>query len=236
MPRFFVNPSDITGDHVALSAEILSHIRVLRLRPDEIFILCDSAGMDYTCTLDGEQAKIVASAKNETEPRTDCAVYLAYTRGERMEYAIQKSVEMGAARIILFPSERCVAKYEDKALAKKRIRFEKIAEEAAKQSGRGRIPRVETRSSFKEAMEDAAHADCPLFFYEEERERTLRTALAQRPSTVALVIGPEGGFSKEEAKLAGELGLLPVTLGKRILRCETAPVAALAGVLLYLED
>jgi len=236
MPRFFINPNDITDDHITLNTEILSHIRVLRLRPDETFTLCDGAGIDYTCTLDGEQAKIIASAKNEAEPRTDCAVYLAYTRGERMEYAIQKSVEMGAARIILFPSERCVAKYEDKALAKKRIRFEKIAEEAAKQSGRGRIPRVETMRSFKEAVEDAARADCFLFFYEEERDRTLRVALADKPNAVALVIGPEGGFSKEEAKIAGELGLLPVTLGKRILRCETAPIAALAGVLLYLED
>lgn len=235
MPRFFANPADITDNHVLLDTETLSHLRVLRLRPDETFTICDGAGTDYICTLDGTQANIIASAPNEAEPRTDCAVYLAYTRGERMDYAIQKSVEMGATRIVLFPSERCVAKYEDKALPKKRVRFEKIAEEAAKQSGRGRIPPVETLGSFKAAMQDAARADCPLFFYEEEQDRTLRAALAGNPSSVALVIGPEGGFSQQEAELAAELGLQSVTLGKRILRCETAPVAALAGVLFYLE-
>jgi len=236
MPRFFANPSDIRGDHVFLETETLSHLRVLRLRPEETFVICDGVGMDYTCILDGERGEIISTAPNEAEPSVDCQVYLAYTRGERMDYAIQKSVEMGATRIVLFPSERCVAKYEEKTLPKKRARWEKIAEEAAKQSGRGRIPAVETLASFKEAMEQAAKADCPLFFYEGEQERTLRMALEPRPEAVSLVIGPEGGFSEGECDLVLGMGFLSVTLGKRILRCETAPIAALAGVLLYLED
>jgi len=241
MSRFFANPRDITGDQVFLDPETLSHLRVLRLKPNETFIICDGEGTDHTCIfhtcpLDGELAQIISSAPNEAEPPIDCAVYLAYTRGERMDYAIQKSVEMGATRIILFPSERCVAKYEDKALPKKRARWEKIAEEAAKQSGRGRIPEMETLTSFKEAMKQAAEADRPLFFYEGEQNRTLRMALEPKPKGVSLIIGPEGGFAERERDLAMELGLIPVTLGKRILRCETAPIAALAGVMLYLED
>jgi len=243
MPRFFAHPRDITADQVFLDPETLAHLRVLRLRPDETFIICDGEGTDYTCVLhtcafDGELAQIISSAPNEAEPSIDCPIYLAYTRGERMDYAIQKSVEMGATRIILFPSERCVVKYESKALPKKLTRWEKIAEEAAKQSGRGRIPAVETSPSFKEAMTQAAEADCPLFFYEGEQERTLRMALDrdQKPKSVSLVIGSEGGFAEQERDLAVELGLIPVTLGKRILRCETAPIAALAGALLYLED
>jgi len=241
MPRFFAPPRDIIVDQVFLDSETLSHLRVLRLRPDETFIICDGEGTDHTCVLhtcplDGELAQIISSAPNEAEPSVDCPIYLAYTRGERMDYAIQKSVEMGATRIILFPSERCVAKYEAKALPKKLARWGKIAEEAAKQSGRGRIPAVETAPSFKEAMIQAAEADCPLFFYEGEQERTLRMALSPKPKSVSLVIGPEGGFADQECDLATQLGLIPVTLGKRILRCETAPIAALAGVLLYLED
>jgi len=238
MPRFFVNPAAICGDHISLDTETLSHIRVLRLSPKEMFIVCDGNGQDYRCTLEGDTAKVVSISANEAEPKTRCIVALAYTRGERMDYAIQKSVELGAAEIHLFPAERCVVKYDDKSLPKKLARWEKIALEAAKQSGRGRIPAVVAHSDFKAAMQEAAQTDLALFFYENETDRTLRMALdnAQGFASTSLTIGPEGGFTSDEVKLAVALGLLPVSLGKRILRAETAPVAALAGVMFYLGE
>ena len=237
MHRFFVDPAAIGGDHIALDPETLSHIRVLRLGPKETVIVCDGTGRDYHCTLEGECAKIMAVRDNQAEPPVSCAVYLAYTRGERMDYAIQKSVELGADAVYLFPSERCVVKYDEKSLPKKRGRFEKIALEAAKQSGRGKVPPVIAVQDFRAAMTRAADADLPLFFYEKEELRTLKQALDRKPDfrTAALVTGPEGGFTEAEAALAAECGLVPVTLGKRILRCETAPVAALASVLFYAE-
>ena len=237
MPRFFVDPSAICGDHITLDAETLSHIRVLRLSPKETFTVCDGNSQDYHCTLDGDAAKIASVSANEAEPKIPCSVYLAYTRGERMDYAIQKSVELGAMEIHLFPAERCVVKVDDKSLPKKVARFEKIALEAAKQSGRGRVPTIIAHPSFKEAMQDATDANLPLFFYENETERTLRMALEAKPNptSISLIIGPEGGFTEDEVTLSQELGLLSVTLGKRILRAETAPVAALAGVMFWLE-
>ena len=237
MPRFFVDPAAICGDTILLDAETQAHIRVLRLAANETITVCDGAGRDYQCALEGEQARVLTVSDNAAEPRVDCAVYLAYTRGERMDYAVQKSVELGAADIRLFPSERCVVKYDGKSLPKKLDRWGKIALEAAKQSGRGRVPAVTAMQSFQAAMAEAGGTDLPLFFYENETGRTLRRVLDTKADfqTAALVTGPEGGFTEDEAALAQACGLLPVTLGKRILRCETAPVAALAGLMFFTE-
>ena len=155
-----------------------------------------------------------------------------------MDYAVQKSVELGAHAIRLFPASRCVVRYEGKDVPKKLARLQKIALEAAKQSGRGIVPAVTMASDFRSAMTEAALAEQPLFFYENETGQNLRAVLERRPGfqSASLVIGPEGGFADEEAALALELGLSSVSLGARILRAETAPVAALAGVLFASGD
>ena len=233
MHRFFSDPSLVQGGYIALDKETLAHLRVLRLTPQEIFAVCNGAGLDYHCILDDDRAKILSSEKNMAEPTVRATVYLAFTRGERMEWAIQKSVELGAYAICLFPAARAVVKYDEKGLSKKQIRWQKIAEEAAKQSGRGQIPQICAMSHYKVAMEKAANADLALFFYENERKRKLSCVLGERSQykTVSLVIGPEGGFTEDEVQVASELGLTSVSLGQRILRCETAPVAALAALL-----
>jgi len=235
MPRFFADPAAVGPDHIQLDPETLSHIRVLRLSPTESFVVSDGAGIDYRCVLAGDCAEIIDRAESRAEPTVRCVVYLGLTRGERMDYAIQKSVELGAADIRLFPARRCVVQYDEKGLLKKCDRGEKIALEAAKQSGRGLVPAVTALPDFHSAMAEAARADCPLFFYESEAEQSLRQALDRWPDfqTVSVVIGPEGGFTGEEASLARELGLHSVSLGPRILRAETAPVAALAAVMFY---
>ena len=234
MPRFFTDAAQISETHILLDDETQKHIQVLRLAPNENFTICDGAGRDYLCILDGAAARILSHAPNLAEPKLQVSVFLAFSRGERMDLAIQKSVELGAASISLFPSRYCVAKYSAKDLPKKCARWEKIILEAAKQSGRGRLPALHTHSSFQSAMEAAACFSSALFFYEQETASLkARLADSDASSSLSFVIGSEGGFSVEEATLAASLGLLPTSLGPRILRCETAPLAALSAILFH---
>ena len=156
---------------------------------------------------------------------------MGFAKGDKLEHVIQKATELGANRICAFPSSRCVAKFDRKGLEKKLPRWQKIAASAAEQSGRGRIPTVFSADSYAQALELAAQADRALFFYENEQSHTLTAALTGDFISVSIVTGPEGGFSTEEANQAADVGLQICTLGKRILRCETAPLCALSAVM-----
>ena len=236
MTRFFAAPPDISNGAVRLSAEDLTHIRALRLRPDELFIVCDGDGTDYLCRL-GQHgvglAEIVGESPSRGEPSVSCAVFIALAKGDRLDYAVQKSVELGAFEIVLFPSERCISAPGD--TSKKTARLQRIALEAAKQSGRGRVPEITAAGSFESAVEKAASAGLPLFCYEDEKKRRLKEALESHPGieTVSVFTGPEGGFTPAEAEFAAARGMATVTLGPRILRCETAPAAALAALMYH---
>ncbi|MCL2409362.1 MAG: 16S rRNA (uracil(1498)-N(3))-methyltransferase [Oscillospiraceae bacterium] len=237
MHRFFVSPADISADLIRLSQEDSTHIRALRLRPAESFIVCDGIGTDYVCRLGkqdgGSVAEIIEAVPSLGEPSFDCTVFIAFSKGSKLDIAVQKSVELGACRIILFPSER-----GDKADLKKIPRLQRIALEAAKQSGRGIVPAVTAEDTFDSAVIHAVSTDFPLFFYECESETTLRDALSQYNAgqSVSIFTGPEGGFTDREADTAKSSGMTAVTLGKRILRCETAPIAALAAVMYHTGD
>ena len=236
MPRFFMNQI-MPGDASAvLTGEQAAHARVLRLKPGEEIVLCDGQGTDYAARVeaitDGQvSCAILSSGPSASEPRVHCTVYMGFAKGDKLEHVIQKATELGADRIAAFPSSRCVAKYDRKSLEKKLPRWQKIAASAAEQSGRGRIPQVIAMASYEEALEEAAKADRALFFYENEQAHTLTAALQGDIETVSIVTGPEGGFSPEEAQLAGKAGLSVCTLGRRILRCETAPLCALSAVM-----
>jgi 16S rRNA (uracil1498-N3)-methyltransferase len=260
MIRFFVSRADIyegmTPDGpvgtIRLSAADTTHIRSLRLRPTELFTVCDGEGTDYICRLanGGETgsahngastAEIIETRPSRGEPSVACTVYIALAKGDRLDYAVQKSVELGACGLVVFPSVRCVPVPGD--MTKKIARLNKIALETAKQSGRGRVPKVAAAGSFKEAVEGAARAELPLFFYECEEKRSLKQALelcisraGKTPGSVSIMTGPEGGFEPHEAEFAQSAGLLAVTLGPRILRCETAPAAALAALMFYFDE
>lgn len=240
MPRFFVTASNIFGGVAYLNAKEIEHLRALRVRQGECFTICDGAGQDYTCKLvklsnEGAEAEIVEVAPTSSEPTVNCAVYTAFAKGDKLETVVQKSVELGATEIILYPSARCVSKPETLSIVHKTGRLQKIAEEAAKQSGRGKIPWVTAVQSFESAIISASKTDLPLFFYECEKERHMRDALESRADikTISIVTGPEGGFDPEEAQFASENGMLSVSLGPRILRCETAPLAALAAIMYH---
>lgn len=237
MTRFFVTPEQMQTDFTVLTGENAAHAKVLRLKCGEQVLLCDGTGNECVCTISDVapgQISLVVNGRglSESEAAVQVSVYMAFSKGDKLEHVIQKATELGAYEIIAFPSARCVSRPDEKSLAKKLERWQKIAASAAEQSGRGRIPQVLTLNSYKEAVERAAKADKAILFYENERATTLRMALERdRYSTVSLLTGPEGGLEEREVEDAKNIGLEICTLGRRILRCETAPLCALSAVM-----
>lgn len=235
MPRFFVSGQPENG-LLTLHGEDAHHAgRVLRLRPGEAVTLCDGAGTDHDCVIETVEKEAVVcrvqrSHPAETEPKQHLTLCMALPKGDKMDFIVQKAVELGVHEIVPYLSKNCVSR-PDKT-EKKVERWQRIAVEAAKQCGRGFLPKVCAVVTTAQAVERAAQCETALFFYENERETGLRDALESGVGrTVSLMIGPEGGFAPEEVEMAAQAGLRSVSLGTRILRCETAPVAALAAVL-----
>ena len=237
MPKFFVSPAEAQGNFLVLTGENAAHAKVLRVQPGEAVVVCDGAGQDLTCVVSdvspGQVSLVVQSREaSRAEPPVFCSVYMAYAKADKLEHVIQKATELGAGEIVAFPSSRCVSRPDEKALAKKLERWQKIAASAAEQSGRGRIPQVLTVRSFRDAVLRAAERDLALFPYENERTMSLRTAIgAAEFRTASIMTGPEGGFSEDEVSMAAEAGMKICSLGPRILRCETAPLCALSAVM-----
>lgn len=237
MVRFFVSPDTLCGDFIALDDENAAHAKVLRLRQGEQVTVCDGQGNECLCTITDvspNQISLVVSNRqvSESEPAVKVSVYMAFSKGDKFEHVIQKATELGAYEIICFPSARCVSKPDDKSLKKKLERWQKIAYSAAEQSGRGCVPQILVLDSYKQALERSNTADIAILFYENERAKTLKMALQENTyTTVSLLTGPEGGLEPREVEQAIEAGLQVCTLGKRILRCETAPLCALSAVM-----
>ena len=237
MTRFFVEPEELKPEFLVLTGENAQHAKVLRLKNGEEVLVCDGQGRECLCTVSdvspGQISLVVKKRQeSETEAAVQVSVYMAFPKADKLEHVIQKATELGAYEIVAFPSARCISKPDDKSLKKKLERWQKIAASAAEQSGRGRIPQVLTVGSYREALERAAAADKAILFYENERATTLRMALeAGEYRTVSLLTGPEGGLEEKEVAQAQEAGLQVCTLGKRILRCETAPLCALSAVM-----
>ena len=237
MTRFFVEPEELQPEFLVLTGENAQHAKVLRLTNREEVLVCDGQGRECLCTVSdvspGQISLVVKKRQeSESEAAVKVSVYVAFPKADKLEHVIQKATELGAYEIVAFPSSRCISKPDDKSLKKKLERWQKIASSAAEQSGRGRIPQVLTLGSYQEALKRAAQADKAILFYENERATTLRMALeASSYHTVSLLTGPEGGLEEKEVKLAMEAGLQVCTLGKRILRCETAPLCALSAVM-----
>lgn len=241
MPRFFVAPEDLVGTDVTLEGEQAAHAKVLRLSRGDQVTLCDGQGTDAQCTVTDYGAgqvhltidKLEAS---RSEPKLLCSVYMGFPKADKFEHVVQKSTELGAYEIIVFPCARSISRPDAKSLAKKLDRWQKIAASAAEQSGRGRIPQVLALNSFDEALKRAAAAEFSALFYENERTCSLRTAVEDRPfRSAAIMTGPEGGLTDQEVRAAQEAGMAVCSLGPRILRCETAPLCALSA-LMYAAD
>ena len=236
MPRFFIAGTNLAGDMAILKGRDAEHVRVLRLRPGEDVILCDGQGTDYKCRLvyaDKEQAEaeILEVVPCSAEPSVKVTVLCGLPKGDKTDYIIQKCVEAGASEIAFFLSDRCVARPGEPE--KKLERWQRIAEEAAKQSGRGIIPQVSWAGDFAGALDAAIKTELPLFMYETGEREALNAVLEanKEVKTAAIVTGPEGGFAEFEAKLAKIAGLRVCSMGERILRCETAPVVAVSALM-----
>lgn len=237
MTRFFVEPAEMQPDFLVLTGENARHAKVLRLKNGEEVLVCDGQGSECLCTVsdvsEGQISLVVQHRqKSATEAAVRVSVYMAFPKGDKLEHVIQKATELGAYEIVAFPSARCVSRPDEKSLKKKLERWQKIAASAAEQSGRGQVPQVLVLQSYARALERAALADKSILFYENEDGRTLHMSLDEGDwNTVSLLTGPEGGLEPNEVEKAREAGLEVCTLGKRILRCETAPLCALSAVM-----
>lgn len=233
--RYFT--TDITEDFARITGQDATHIcKVLRMQKGDTLILCDGKNTDYIAEITSStqneiSLKILSSSPCLAEPTVWVEAYVGYAKGDRMDYAIQKLVELGASAIYPFFSTNTVVKpaKNKEAEATKTARLNKIASEAAKQSGRGILPVVSSPLTFVEVLEKSTQCDISLFLYE-KGGKILREEIAQQKS-IAIITGAEGGFTPEEAKTSLEYGCVPIGLGKRILRCETAPVATLASIM-----
>ena len=239
MPRFFVQPSAINGNTVVLTDENAHHAAYsLRLAPGDRIQVCDQQTA-YLCEMvsfdsDSATARILSAAPIDTEPPFVARLYQALPKGDKLDTVIQKAVECGACEVIPFESSRCIVRAKPEAEARKTERRCRIAEEAAKQCGRGIIPTVRPTVSYSEALALIVKADLALFCYEGKEVTSLPLLIEQarprldavladgRLPEIAIVIGSEGGFSPEEAAAARDAGCAMTGLGKRILRTETA--------------
>ena len=241
MPRFFVSPAALAADTVCLLPEDCRHVALsLRMAVGEEITLSDGEGREALCRLvaispERVEAKVLSRAEGRGELPVDVLLYQALPKGDKLELITQKVVELGALAVYPFESSRCITRVRAERVAKQTERLCRVAQEAAGQCGRSRLPRVGEPLSFRAALEHArAHADLVLFCYEAEGERGLRRVLedAKRDgiSRIAVFVGSEGGFSPEEAAAAVEAGAISVSLGSRILRCETAPLFAVSCI------
>ena len=237
MPRFFMEHIDIEAKSIVITGRDAEHIKVLRMRIGEALTVCDGKGTDLHCVLtgsDGQTAYVVEAVPSKSEAAVKVRVYAGLAKGDRVDYVAQKCTEMGATEIVFFNCDRCVVRLDPKKGADKKVeRWQRIAEEAAKQSGRGIIPTVRYIDSYKEMLEEAAQCALKLFMYETGDRISMQEAIrAALPcSSAAIITGPEGGFPLEEAELARSKGFAVCAMGPRILRCETAPLIPLTAIL-----
>lgn len=236
MAKFFMAGTNLMGGTAIIRGRDAEHIRVLRMKPGEDVIICDGEGKDYKCRLvkvaeRESEAEILEVVACPAEPSVNALVLAGLPKGERADFLVQKCTEAGAAEIVFFNCTRCVAKAVN--MEKKLERWQRIAEEAAKQSGRGIIPSVGFLDDYGEVLNRAVHCDLGLFMYETGDRITIREAVEQAAEvhTAAIITGPEGGFEPFEADLARKVGLHICSMGERILRCETAPVVALTALM-----
>lgn len=238
MPRFFVLKENIREDKIFIFGEDAFHIaRSLRMAVGDNITVSDGSGRDYECRLtlirdDTCECEIISDKSSEVESPVRITLFMAYPKGDKLELVIQKAVELGAVRIVPFESSRCIKRPKADKVEKQTARLGRIAEEAAKQCGRALIPKVSEPVDYKTMLSLAAECDLPIFCYEAEQDCSLKRVLDAHADakSIAVVVGSEGGFSQSEAKDAQAAGLIPTSLGKRILRCETAPIYTLSAI------
>ncbi|MCL2071854.1 MAG: 16S rRNA (uracil(1498)-N(3))-methyltransferase [Oscillospiraceae bacterium] len=239
-PRFFVeNGAD---SRLTLSEQDLYHARqVLRMKNGDKAILCDGNGTDYLSEYreyfgsgerSGVRFEVIRTMTNQAEPTVKLRLFQCLPKSDKMDFIVQKAVELGVSEVIPTVSARCISRPSGKSAANKTARWNKIAYEAAKQCGRGRIPVVGQVLNFKKAAEGLNKSDLSIIFYECGGERLNKIFdTFSAVSQINLFIGSEGGFETGEVELLRKAGAIPATLGKRILRVDTASIAAVSLIM-----
>ena len=241
MHRFFVPPESISDGHATLSGDQARHIaRVLRQGPGDSIILLDNTGQEYDVVLiavspELVEGNVIQQRRGPGEPDTQITLYQALLKSDRFDLVLQKGTELGVSRFVPIVTERTIVRTSEERRADSRLdRWRRIVTEAGEQSRRARIPAISTPVSFDEACQLVS--PLALMPWEEERMLSLRNAISESNtegrdrSEVSIIIGPEGGFTSEEAELARRHGVQTVSLGRRILRAETAAIATVTAV------
>lgn len=245
MQHFFVTPDQVRGQQIYIEGSDVNHMKnVLRMKQGEKVEISDGNNHRYCCHIESFEAEsIVLQIQEELETDTELPsrIYLfqGLPKSDKMELIIQKAVELGVYEVIPVMTKRAVVKLDAKKAEKKVSRWREIARSAAKQSGRGILPEVTEVVDYREALDRAATLDIVLIPYElaEGMAATKAVIEAIRPGqSIGIFIGPEGGFEKEEVELALKAGAKEITLGKRILRTETAGLTTLSILMYHLED
>lgn len=241
MQKLFIT-NEIINDTIILNEEQSRHIaKSLRMKTGDMLTVCDGAGNDYGCIINEITKESVALSvcyrqASESEPDVKVSLYQGVPKGDKLEDIIQKCTELGIYEITPVLTKRSISRPNEKQAEKKRARYQKIALEAAQQSGRGIVPEINKMESFKTAVQSCS-ADVKIIFYE-GGGKSIKEIVQENKnaSSFAVFIGPEGGFEKEEVDEVLSSGGINATLGTRILRTQTAPVAALTSIMLLTEN
>lgn len=248
MPKFFVNSEQINNNEIKIIGNDVNHIKnVLRLSINDKIKICDKdEHVNYNCrisNIDNEYVitQIIDEEKSNVEAKTQIHVFQGLPKGDKLEFIVEKLTEIGVKELTPVAMKRSVVKLQEKDKQKKMVRWNKIAEVAAKQSGRDEILKINDVINYKNIFNYLKDYDIVLLAYEKEEKLTLKKALSKLDKTkenkVAVLIGPEGGFDDIEIEQAKQNSLVNiVTLGKRILRTETAPLVISSNILYELED
>ncbi|MBR1762851.1 MAG: 16S rRNA (uracil(1498)-N(3))-methyltransferase [Eubacterium sp.] len=238
MQKLFI---DYTPENeIILDGEQARHIaKSLRMRVGDMLVVNDSNGSDFGCSIeeitkDSVRLSVCYQQASNSEPTCRVRIYQGNPKGSKLEDIIQKCVELGVCEIVPVLTKRCVSRPDEKSAKKKTERYNKIALEAAQQSGRGIVPEVCDLISLKQAVSQD-DSDIKIVFYEGGGE-PLGNLVDENAKSVSIYIGPEGGFEREEVDLITLGGAKTATLGKRILRTQTAPVAALTAIMLITKN
>lgn len=244
MYRFFVPVENVEGERIRITGDDVNHAKnVLRMSVGEKVVVSCGQGVDYYCIIDFIRENQIGLRIEEekaavTELPVAITLFQALPKRDKMELVIQKAVELGAAEIVPVQTRRCVVRLDERKADRKLVRWRAIAEAAAKQSGRGVIPRISEIMSFAEALNYAEQMDTvliPYELYEDMADSVETMRKAAGGSSIGIFIGSEGGFERGEIEQAMGRGAFPLSLGKRILRTETAGMAALSVLMFLIE-
>ena len=236
MTRIFSAFTEAAGGVIVLTGGDSVHVAsALRMRPGERLTVCDGGGKDALCVIEESSASRTVCRILDVIPSPDelcvrVVLYQSLPKGDKMEYIIQKTTELGAACIVPVLSDRCISRPDKASFDKKLKRYRDICREAAQQCGRGVIPEIKELTTCRAAVESVPDGRTAVFCYEKEYNTTLRSVISGKTGELHVFIGPEGGYTEDEYGLAKSRGITAVTLGKRILRCETAPLFVMSCV------